>query len=106
MMELHDVVNAVNTFIPKEKGMLVLHRNMQEHKKFKAYKIFNYNLWLVKGKEKEAVMSYSETVNTPMDKILETWNKMDKKFLVDLMSAAMYGKLNSYGTKQISDTTD
>ena len=84
-MELYDIVNAMNTFIPKNKGMLVLHRSMKEHKKFKIYKIFEYNLWLVKGKEKQLVSTLSESVNTPMDKIEETWKTVDKKFLPNLI---------------------
>lgn len=85
-MELYDIVNAMNTFIPKNKGMLVLHRSMKEHKKFKVYKTFEYNLWLVtKGKENMLVSRFSESVNTPVDKIEETWENMDKKFLPSLI---------------------
>lgn len=78
-MELCDIVEAASTYL--KEGTLVLHRSMKIHPKFKVYKIFCYNLYKVKSKEKILLFSFEETKNTPADNISEVWNECDKIYL-------------------------
>ena len=41
MIELYDIIEAINTTLSK--GSLVLHRGFYVHPKFKVYKKFYYN---------------------------------------------------------------
>lgn len=89
MIELLDVINSANSFVDKSKGMLVLHRSMKMHQKFKLYKIFEYNLYRVKGKEKELIMAHTETKSVPSDDMVKAWNEADKEFLTVLIQYFM-----------------
>lgn len=83
MIELYDVIEAMNVYL--NNGMLVLHRNMKVHSKFKAYKIFCYDLYYVTKNNKVIVLSYEETKNAPSDSIKEVWLECDKLYLRKLI---------------------
>lgn len=85
MIGLEDIVETLSANVKTEKGILVLHRSMTVHPKFKVYKIFHYNLFLVKGNVKTLVLAHGETRNTPADDILKIWNECDKSYLSKLM---------------------
>jgi hypothetical protein len=85
MIELYDVIEALSTNVKTEKGILVLHRSMKVHPKFKVYKRFCYDLYLVKGKEKTLIFSFEEVKNTPADDLIKIWNECDKLYLKKLM---------------------
>lgn len=81
MMELYDIVEASSKLVPKDKGALVLHRSIREHPKFKVYKKFCYDLYLVKGSSKEVQLHWDASINCPADDMLKIWNAQDKEFL-------------------------
>lgn len=95
-MELYDIIEAASKFVHPTRGTLVLHRSMREHPKFKVYKKYCYYLYLVKGKEKEQLLSWEHTINSPSDSILSDWKELDKEFLLQLipwLSSEFYTKL-------------
>ena len=84
------ILNAANENVDKSNGILVLHRSMREHPKFKVYKNFHYDLYLVKanningkGKiaDKELLIHRIIQKNAPADKIEEIWDECDFEFL-------------------------
>jgi hypothetical protein len=85
MIELNDIVESLSSNIKTEKGMLVLHRSMKVHPKFKVYKRFCYDLYLIKGKEKTLISSIEDVRNTPADDIIKVWNECDKAYLGKLL---------------------
>lgn len=86
MIELYDIVESLSSMVDTERGALVLHRSMKVHPKFKVYKKFCYDLYLVKNKnEKTCILSYEETRNTYADDILPVWKEVNKKYLKKLM---------------------
>lgn len=84
-MELYDIIEAANKFIHVTRGVLVLHRSMKAHPKFKVYKKYCYYLYLVNREEKEQILSWEHTKNSPSDNILEDWKEFDKEFLLQLI---------------------
>ena len=52
-MELYDIIDAASSYI--KDGTLVLHKSMRIHPKFKIYKRFCYNLYIVKDKDKKLI---------------------------------------------------
>lgn len=82
-MELYDIVEAASSNI--KNGELVLHRSMKVHTKFKVYKRFCYDLYVVKGKEKTCIKSFEEVKNSPADDLVKVWNGCDKLYLRELI---------------------
>lgn len=80
MIELYDIIDAAN--YPFKNGMLVLHKSMKIHPKFKMYKQFCYNLYYINGDNKTSVLDYEETKTVATDNIEEVWNEYDKAYLV------------------------
>lgn len=81
-MELNDIISALNTNIRPDVGTLVLHRSMIVHDKFKVYKNFKYDLYLVdKNKNKECIFTYNENKHTPANEIERVWQECDKLYL-------------------------
>ena len=78
-MELYDIVDAASTHL--KEGTLILHRSMKVHPKFKVYKIFCYDLYYVKQKEKTLLFSHEEVKNIPTDEIDKIWNDCDRLYL-------------------------
>lgn len=82
-MELYDIIDAASIYL--KEGTLVLHRSMKLHPKFKIYKKFCYNLYIVKNAEKSLIFSFEETKNTTSDEIENTWRNCDKLYLRELI---------------------
>jgi hypothetical protein len=89
MIELNDIVESLSSNIKTEKGILVLHRSMKLHSKFKVYKRFCYNLYLVKGNEKTLLSCIEEIRNVPAEDISEVWKECDKIYLDKLLRWAI-----------------
>lgn len=83
MIELYDIIEAMNTYLSN--GTLVLHRNMKVHSKFKAYKIFCYNLYHITKDNKVIVLKCEEVRNAPSDTIKEVWLECDNLYLRKLV---------------------
>lgn len=47
---IYNLIEAASSLVDKDKGMLIIHRNMKVHPKFKVYKTFSYSIYLVKNK--------------------------------------------------------
>lgn len=77
-MELYDIVDAASYYL---KGMLVLHRSMKVHPKFKIYKRFCYDLYYVKDKEKTLIFTHEEIKNASADEMVRIWSDCDKLYL-------------------------
>ena len=95
-MELYDIIEAASKYVHPTKGTLVLHKSIKQHPKFKVYKQYCYYLYLIKGKEKEKVLSMEHSKNSPADNILSDWKELDKAFLLQLipwLSSELYTKL-------------
>lgn len=82
-MELYDIVDAASLYL--KEGILVLHRSMKVHPKFKVYKRFCYDLYIVKNKEKSLIFSFEETKNTPAEDMVKIWDDCDKLYLRELI---------------------
>ena len=82
-MELYDIVDAASANL--KEGTLVLHRSMKVHPKFKVYKRFCYDLYIVKNKEKTLLFSFEETKNITADEISIVWYGCDKLYLRELI---------------------
>lgn len=82
---IYSLIEAASSLIDKNKGMLIIHRNMKVHPKFKVYKTFAYSIYLVKNKEKELLLEWETTKNTT-DDIIEVWRDADKEFLPKLIN--------------------
>lgn len=94
---IYDLIEAASSLISKDKGMLVIHRNMKVHPKFKVYKTFSYSVYLVKNKEKELLLKWETTKNVS-DNIIEVWRDSDKEFLpklIDWLSSGSFIKLKN-----------
>ena len=65
-MELYDIIEAANSHL--KEGTLILHRSMKAHPMFKVYKIFCYNLYYVKDKEKTLLSCLLYTSPSPRDR--------------------------------------
>lgn len=83
MIELYDIVDAASTYLVE--GTLVLHKSMKVHPKFKAYKIFSYDLYYVKDSTKSILLSFTKTENAPNDEIDRVWKECNYLFLRDLI---------------------
>ena len=86
MVELYDIIEAANKNVSSTRGTLVLHRSIQEHPTFKVYKKFCYKLYLVKADKKKSMLTWEFTKNSPSDNLMEDWIKMDKEYLVTLIT--------------------
>lgn len=101
-MEIYDVINAMNKVVSDDiGGHYVLHRSMEEQS-IKLYKRFNYDLYLIKDKKKEPVLSFSQIVRLPSISIDSVWAEMDRLFLVQLLRF-IYGKFKD---ELVSDTNN
>lgn len=85
MIELYDIIEAANATIPKSKGQLVLHRGFQVHPKFKVYKKFYYNLYLIHNSESTLIDSKEFTENVQSNDIDEIWKRCDKVYLISII---------------------
>lgn len=82
-MELYDIIDAINHHI--KNGILILHRSMKVHPKFKVYKRFCYDLYYVQKEEKTLLFSFEELRNTISEEINNTWTDCDKLYLRELI---------------------
>lgn len=82
-MELNDIIDAASSYI--KDGTLVLHKSIRIHPKFKIYKRFCYNLYIVKGKEKRLIFPFEETKNVTEDEMSSAWLSCDKLYLRELI---------------------
>ncbi len=85
MDQIYNLIEAANSIISSDKGMLVIHKNMQVHPKFKAYKTFNYSIYLVKNENKELLFHWEVTKNAT-DSLIEVWRQADKEFLPEYIN--------------------
>ncbi len=104
-MELYDIVDNLNKVI-KLDSRLMLSRSITAHKRFPAYKYFNYTVWKIKNStDKVKVLTHVETINTSNLDLIKCWEEADKNFLVVLLKWLTEGGYN-YVDEQISDRTD
>ena len=82
-MELDDIIDAASSYI--KDGTIGLHKSMRRHRKFKIYKKFCYNLYIVKGKEKRLIFTIEETKNVTEDEISSVWLSCDKLYMRELI---------------------
>lgn len=93
-MELYDIIESLNRNI--KNGRLILHRGMSVNNTFKVLKVFNYDLYLMKGEERTLINSTSFNVRALSDEIEEMWKKQDKIYLnvlIDWISSNHYKEL-------------
>lgn len=94
-MEIYDVINAINTAVKDDiHGHYVLHRSM-EVQSVKIYKKFLYRLYLIRGSEKELVLTKQHITRLPNIDIEKIWAEEDKQFLTQLLTWFKYGKLKN-----------
>ncbi len=104
-MELYDIVDNLNKVI-KVDGRLILNRSMTAHKRFPAYKGFNYTIWKVRNStDKVKMFTHVETVNTSNLDLIKCWEDADKNFLVVLLKWIIEEGYN-HVDEQVSDRTD
>lgn len=104
-MELYDIVESLNRII-KVDGKFMLNRSMVPHKRFPAYKCFNYTLWIVKSSvDKEKVLSLTFNVNTSNLDLVKCWEDTDKSFLDRLLEWIIERKYN-HVDEQVSNKTN
>ncbi len=94
-MELYDVVEAINSNLKTEEGTLVLLKSMSVHPKFRVYKVFHHDLYLVKGGERKILHSTTNAENTSITDINSAWKKYDRTYLDELMKLIMEGTLKT-----------
>lgn len=104
-MELYDIVDSLNKVV-KLDGRLMLNRSMTVHKRFPAYKCFNYVVWKVMNStDKVRMFTYVVNTNTSNLDIAKCWEYTDKNFLVELLKWITKEGYN-HEDEQISDGTD
>lgn len=104
-MELYDIVDSLNKVV-KLDGRLMLNRSMTAHKRFPAYKCFNYVVWKVRNStDKVRMFTYVETINTSNLDLVKCWENADKDFLVELLKWITKEGYN-HADEQISDGID
>lgn len=104
-MELQDIVDNLNKVI-KLDGRLMLSRSMTTHKRFPAYKAFNYVVWKVRNStDKVRMLTQVENINTSNLDLVKCWEDADRNFLVTLLKWITEGGYN-YVDEQVSDRTD
>lgn len=104
-MELYDIVDNLNKVI-KLDGRLMLSRSMTTHKRFPAYKSFNYVVWKVRNStDKVRMLTQVENVNTSNLDLVKCWEAADRNFLVTLLKWITEGGYN-HVDEQVSDRTD
>lgn len=104
-MELYDIVDSLNLVI-KLDGRLMLNRNMTAHKRFPAYKYFNYTVWKVRNStDKVKMLTHVETVNTSNIDLIKCWEAADRNFLIVLLRWIIKGEYNNVN-EQVSDRID
>lgn len=93
-MKLQDIVDTIGNI----KGMnLIIHTTMDVHPKFKIYKIFKYTLYQRVDEQNKQVLYAQFTVSASSadnSNILQTWEKLDKEFIDQLLRWAIYGDKN------------
>lgn len=82
MITLHDIIEAASA---KVNGTLVLHRSMEVHPTFKAYKIFRYNLYQIVNGEKNLLFTIEEKKKALTDELEAVWEACDKIYLNKLI---------------------
>lgn len=96
MITLYSIVETLNDIINDSLGTLVLHKAVVPDLKFKAYKKFKYNLYLVHNKNKELILTYEITRNISLDKIEKEQEKCDLKFLSMLLNWTSSEAFNTF----------
>lgn len=94
---IYNLIEAASSLVDKDKGMLIIHRNMKVHPKFKVYKTFSYSIYLVKNKQKELLLEWETTKNVS-ESIMEVWKDSDIEFLpklIDWLSSESFIKLKN-----------
>lgn len=104
-MELYDVVDSLNKVVEVD-GRLMLNRNIIPHKRFPAYKCFNYTIWKVRSSvDKEKILSLTFNVNTSNLDLVKCQETTDKSFLEELLKWIIERGYN-YVDEQVSNRTD
>lgn len=104
-MELYDIVDSLNKVV-KLDGRLMLNRSMTAHKRFPAYKCFNYVVWKVRNSaDKVRMFAYVVNINTSNLDLVKCWEDADRNFLVELLKWITKEGYN-HEDEQISDRTD
>lgn len=83
-MNIHNIITAINNTLNSEK-FFVLHRSVCPHIKFKVYKNFDYNLYLINGANKDLQCSFTYTLKAPEEDLNNTWEQCDIMFVSDLI---------------------
>lgn len=104
-MELYDIVDSLNRVI-KADSKFMIDRNMTVHKRFPAYKCFNYVIWKVRNSiDKVGMLTHVETINTANLDLMKCWNDADKSFLKVLLKWIIEGGYN-HEDEQVPDRID
>lgn len=82
-MNLYNITEAINKTL--ENKCIILNRNVTPHPKFKAYKVFTYNLYLRENSVNTLILSKQFIKNIGFDEITFTWENCDVEFLDTLM---------------------
>lgn len=97
MIEVYDIIEAVNKILKSKKGHLnkkgiltsennlTLHRSIREHPKFKIYKVFVYSLYNILKGEKNLLHKIEIVKNVSSSDLMEEWVNCDKEYLVSLI---------------------
>lgn len=92
MIRVEDVVEAIGKDLNKT---LVLHKSIRTHPTFKVYKIYTYSLYDI-SKDKTELLTLEISKNLSIERIEETWNDCDKRFidaLINWLSSDEYRRM-------------
>lgn len=98
MIDLYEVVEAASSLL--DNTVLVLHRSITAHSKFKIYKLFNYDLYKIIEGKKELISHVDWSKNVTADRIEEAWKECDKlylKYFINWVSGNEYKEIKKDG---------
>lgn len=95
-MNLDTVIDTLSRSAFPRGCAITLQRNVSKHPLMEAGKIFNYTLYLVKGKEGIVLLSDGIKRITTTEDYIPIWEECDKVFLETLLKWLLLGELNRY----------
>jgi hypothetical protein len=103
-MKTEDIVEGLNRHIEakreengiKTTGHLILHKEVEPHSSFRAYKIYKYTLWFVKDKKSHRVLTLqhsAKVLNGQEEDVIREINIIFSEMIFNWMHSSFYEKI-------------
>ena len=112
-MTLEDIIEALNKYVEGRKlndescartiGYFVLHKSITPAPTFKSYKVIEYTLWVVNGKEKYRFFTKKFTTRISIGLKEEIIKGFEMEFLTDLLKVLFDAKSSVNSDRTILD---